>query len=184
MTANKQMANILSSTTRPKEKENKTKPNVEANDAIDTVFVYKNIPIHITIDKISTTHKPGHTKHKPAKAPTLVATPLPPLNLRKQVQICPQITHIAARIYIKLKICAFNITINNGAIIPFKKSKINTAVRKFKDSLKNENHETEAKVNLNQVYSLVDKAAKKNIYKKNKASRVKERLTALLTKKS
>ncbi len=58
------------------------------------------------------------------------------------------------------------------------KSRLRTAMSCFKKAL--DEQETE-KVHLAKraVYSLVDKGAKKGIYKKNKAARVKKSLTAL-----
>jgi len=50
------------------------------------------------------------------------------------------------------------------------KSKVKTAIRQFE-----ENHEKDS---LNLVFSLMDKAVKRGIYKKNKSSRTKSRLTA------
>ncbi len=54
------------------------------------------------------------------------------------------------------------------------KSRIRTAMRSFEESLKEKNAENLTK-DLNSVYSLVDKAVKKNIYKVNKAKRIKSR---------
>jgi small subunit ribosomal protein S20 len=52
------------------------------------------------------------------------------------------------------------------------KSRIRTSIRSFNDHLKEKNQETLTK-DLNNIYALVDKAVKKNIYKVNKAKRVK-----------
>jgi len=57
------------------------------------------------------------------------------------------------------------------------KSRIRTAVRRFEESL-NSGDEAAVKETLKEVYSLVDKAVKKGIYKLNKASRIKSRLSA------
>ena len=62
------------------------------------------------------------------------------------------------------------------------KSKVKSAVRSFEEILKKEDAQT-AKESLNQVYSLLDKAAKKGIYKGNKSSRTKARLHAHLAAK-
>lgn len=57
------------------------------------------------------------------------------------------------------------------------KSSIRTAIRRFEDSVKaGDKAETEQR--LSTVYSLVDKAVKSGIYKRNKASRTKSRMTA------
>ncbi len=57
------------------------------------------------------------------------------------------------------------------------KSKVRTAVRAFQESLpKGDAAVSEAK--LNEVYSILDKCAKKGIFKTNKVSRTKSRLAA------
>lgn len=60
-----------------------------------------------------------------------------------------------------------------------KKSQIRTAIRSFKEAVGSGDNQKAAE-ELNNVYSLVDKAVKNGIYKKNKASRTKSRLTALI----
>lgn len=57
------------------------------------------------------------------------------------------------------------------------KSNVRTAIRKFDASLE-EKDQTVITENLNNVYSLVDKAVKRGVFKLNKASRVKSRLAA------
>ncbi len=57
------------------------------------------------------------------------------------------------------------------------KSKVVTAMRAFEDTVSKKDA-TAAKASLSTVYSLMDKGVKKGIYKSNKASRVKSRLTA------
>lgn len=52
------------------------------------------------------------------------------------------------------------------------KSKIRTSIRSFLESQNDEEKQDRIK----SVYSLVDKAVKKGIYKKNKGARVKSRL--------
>jgi small subunit ribosomal protein S20 len=59
-----------------------------------------------------------------------------------------------------------------------RKSGIRTAIRRFKEAVK-AGDQAQTQEKLNAVYSLVDKAVKTGIYKKNKASRTKSRLTAL-----
>ena len=54
---------------------------------------------------------------------------------------------------------------------------INTGVRSFEDALKKGDKE-EIKLQLSAVYSLMDKATKKGVFKQNKADRTKARLTA------
>lgn len=58
------------------------------------------------------------------------------------------------------------------------KSKVSTAIGSYKESL-TQKDPTKAKVQLNSIYSLMDKGVKKGIYKSNKANRVKSRLHAL-----
>ncbi len=57
------------------------------------------------------------------------------------------------------------------------KTAVRSAVRKLESDLQSGKTET-AKDNLSNVYSLMDKAVSKGIYKKNKANRSKARLTA------
>jgi small subunit ribosomal protein S20 len=57
------------------------------------------------------------------------------------------------------------------------KSRVRTAVRAFQESLP-KGDEALIKEKLNEVYSLLDKCAKKGVFKLNKVSRTKSRLTA------
>ena len=57
------------------------------------------------------------------------------------------------------------------------RSSIRTALNAFDASLKS-NDSAQIKEKLSEVYTLMDKAVKKGIYKLNKASRTKARLTA------
>lgn len=57
------------------------------------------------------------------------------------------------------------------------KSKLRTAIRRFQESLKQEDGEV-IKERLNAAYSLLDKAVKRNIMKLNAVSRKKSRLAA------
>lgn len=57
------------------------------------------------------------------------------------------------------------------------KSRVNTAIRAFDDSLKGGNAE-ECKVKLSEAYSILDKAAQKGVFKPNKSNRTKARLAA------
>ncbi|MCM8799108.1 MAG: 30S ribosomal protein S20 [Candidatus Omnitrophica bacterium] len=61
------------------------------------------------------------------------------------------------------------------------KEKIKNAIKIFKNLLK-EKKIAEAKNQLDRIYSLLDKAAKKKIIHPNKASRKKSRFTKLLLK--
>jgi small subunit ribosomal protein S20 len=56
------------------------------------------------------------------------------------------------------------------------KATVQTAIRGFKDSL-SKNDKTAAKAQLQTVYSLMDKGVKAGIFKCNKASRTKSRLS-------
>lgn len=58
---------------------------------------------------------------------------------------------------------------------------VNTGIRSFEDALKKGNPE-EVKQQLNVIYSLLDKASKKGIFKQNKADRSKARLAARAAK--
>lgn len=61
------------------------------------------------------------------------------------------------------------------------RTRIKTAVKTFHASLEAKEFD-KSKTYLNDVYSLVDKATKKGLYKLNKAARVKAQLTAHLQK--
>ncbi|WP_201456484.1 30S ribosomal protein S20 [Chlamydia sp. 17-3921] len=54
------------------------------------------------------------------------------------------------------------------------KSKVKTVLKKFEAALKTED-QNEISQNLSSVYSVVDKAAKRGIFKDNKAARIKSR---------
>ncbi len=64
-----------------------------------------------------------------------------------------------------------------------KKIELKTAIKSFQ-KLVDQNKLKDAKVQLRIVYQKLDRAAKTNLIKKNKASRLKSRLTAYLNKKS
>jgi small subunit ribosomal protein S20 len=57
------------------------------------------------------------------------------------------------------------------------KSRVRTAIRSFQDALSKKD-ENVIKDQLNEVYSLLDKCVKKGVFKLNKVSRTKSRLTA------
>lgn len=57
------------------------------------------------------------------------------------------------------------------------KSRVRTAIRSFQDSLVKGDKEVTT-VKLNDVYSILDKCAKKGVFKINKVSRTKSRLAA------
>ncbi len=57
------------------------------------------------------------------------------------------------------------------------KSKIRTSIRRFEESLKS-GEQDKVQERLSLVYGIVDKAVKQGIFKLNKASRIKSRLTA------
>jgi len=61
------------------------------------------------------------------------------------------------------------------------RTRIKTAIKSFSEMVSEKKIE-EAKTLLQEIYSLVDKATKKNIYKLNKASRLKSQLTERLHK--
>jgi small subunit ribosomal protein S20 len=58
------------------------------------------------------------------------------------------------------------------------RSSVLTAVRSFETSLEKKEAPESLKAKLNDVYSLMDKGVKKGIFKENKASRTKSRLSA------
>jgi small subunit ribosomal protein S20 len=57
------------------------------------------------------------------------------------------------------------------------KSRVRTAIRSFQDSLTT-GDQVVATQKLNEVYSILDKCAKKGVFKLNKVSRTKSRLAA------
>ena len=57
------------------------------------------------------------------------------------------------------------------------KSRVKTAVRSFEKEVKAKN-ETEAKAQLNTIYSFFDQGVKRGIYKLNKVSRLKGKFSA------
>lgn len=57
------------------------------------------------------------------------------------------------------------------------KSRVRTAIRSFQDSV-DKGDQAAATQKLNEVYSILDKCAKKGFYKVNKVSRTKSRLAA------
>jgi len=61
------------------------------------------------------------------------------------------------------------------------KASVHTTVRSFEDALKSGTPE-EIKGNLNSIYSVMDKAVKRGIFKQNKADRSKARLAARAAK--
>jgi small subunit ribosomal protein S20 len=61
------------------------------------------------------------------------------------------------------------------------KAQVKTAMRALEDSLTSGN-KADAKKHLNLVYSLMDRGVKTNLFKMNKASRAKSRLSARVAK--
>ena len=62
------------------------------------------------------------------------------------------------------------------------KSKTKTAIKDFEASVAEKAPAEEQKKKLNLVFSLADKAVKKRIYKKNKASHLKAKYSAYISK--
>lgn len=62
------------------------------------------------------------------------------------------------------------------------RSSVLTAIRGFESALAQKAEPTAIKSKLNAVYSLMDKGVKKGVFKVNKASRTKSRLTTRLAK--
>lgn len=63
------------------------------------------------------------------------------------------------------------------------KSRVRTAIRAFQDSIA-KNDQAETTLKLNEAYSILDKCAKKGVFKLNKVSRTKSRLAARAVAKS
>ena len=60
------------------------------------------------------------------------------------------------------------------------RAEVLTAIRAFETSLTKKETAQEVKAKLDSIYSMMDRGVKKGIYKSNKASRTKSRLTARL----
>lgn len=63
------------------------------------------------------------------------------------------------------------------------KANVRTAIRQYQETL-SKGDEAAVKESLNHVYSLLDKCVKKGVFKLNKASRTKSRLTARMFAKA
>ncbi len=59
------------------------------------------------------------------------------------------------------------------------KSRAKTALKDFKKSIKNKEPKEIISKKLNLIYSLLDKAVKKKIFKKNKANRIKSKYSKM-----
>jgi len=57
----------------------------------DTMRVAKNIAAHVPKARARIIARPLISKASPIRTPSVVATPLPPLNFKKTVQLCPAI---------------------------------------------------------------------------------------------
>jgi len=62
------------------------------------------------------------------------------------------------------------------------KSQVRTAIRALHDAATKKEEPNTSTQKLNEVYSLLDKCAKKGIFKLNKVSRTKSRLAAIASK--
>ncbi len=62
------------------------------------------------------------------------------------------------------------------------KSKIKTALKDYMDAIEKKENKDVSLKKLNLIFGLIDKAAKKNIFKKNKASRLKSKYSLMLNK--
>ena len=58
------------------------------------------------------------------------------------------------------------------------KSQVSTCIRKLKDGIKGKEEKELLQQKLNNVYSLMDKGTKKKVFKRNKAARIKSRLSS------
>jgi len=59
------------------------------------------------------------------------------------------------------------------------RGEVRSAIREFREGITQGNKDMQ-KASLSRIYSLVDKGVKKSIFKQNKASRIKARLTAYM----
>ena len=87
-----------------------------------------NVKIQVPTVKMNINLKVGIFTAKPNKTPTLVATPLPPLRLRKTVQLCPATAEIPIIILkkssLRPKKSAINTVANTPLIISIIKTEI------------------------------------------------------------
>lgn len=96
-------------------------------EAKETYRKIKNTPAQTIRVKIKTKPKSGKIKLNELTAPKLVATPLPPLNFKKGVQLWPQTANRPARIMLLSPACGRTARSITAGKNPFKKSKINTS---------------------------------------------------------
>jgi len=62
------------------------------------------------------------------------------------------------------------------------KSKINTSIKDFVKAIENKENKEVSIKKLNLLFSLADKAVKKNLFKKNKANRIKTKYSLMFNK--
>ena len=60
-------------------------------EATETILVIRKSKIQVKIIKPNITFRPGNVIAKPNKTPNVAATPLPPLNPKNMLQLCPHI---------------------------------------------------------------------------------------------
>lgn len=89
--------NPITSLGSAKIKEKTKNDNPSSKEARETYRKTKKTRSHIPREIKSTNHNFGKIMLKPHNAPILVATPLPPLNLRKIGNICPKTGSIAEK---------------------------------------------------------------------------------------
>ena len=77
---------------------NTGKLKADNNEAKEMIRVRRNTANQIKTVIPSIIFKPAILIESPNKTPNVVATPLPPLNLKKIVQLCPQIQPTPAKI--------------------------------------------------------------------------------------
>ena len=82
------MLSILKGKSR-KIKEPLRNTNAPKREAKDTILNNIKIHTHVNTPKAKGSINLEYTKHNPKSAPMLVETPLPPLNLRNILQLCP-----------------------------------------------------------------------------------------------
>lgn len=105
-------------------------------EAKETNLVTKNTASQERKTKLNTAPNPGILKLNPIRTPNVVATPLPPLNLRKTVQLWPKI-QLIPKIIRNISLDKTGTCINTKSLkkvtakAPFKASNSNTQIPAF-----------------------------------------------------
>lgn len=122
---------IFSSQGKGKIREKTKKKKELVKEAKDTIRKIRNTATQIKTAAKTSIGREENRKLNPAMPPKLVETPLPPLNRRNGVQLCPQTTAITARINKELGGLLTKKGTSKVTTNPFKKSRTNTKIPHF-----------------------------------------------------